>query len=164
MPARKVALASDAPRTLAEGLADIRSSMSIPADFPPEVLACAEAASRSPRLPQADRTELELITIDPPGARDLDQALHIGRDGDGYVVSYAIADVAAFVSAGDAVDLEAHRRGMTCYAPDGRTPLHPPALSEGAASLLPGQLRPSVLWTLRLDAHGKMTDASVAWA
>ena len=61
------------------------------------------------------------------GSVDLDQALHITRSHSGFVVSYAIADVAAFVTAGDPVDLEAHRRGMTLYAPDGRTPLHPPA-------------------------------------
>ena len=117
-----------------------------------------------PRLPELDRTDLELITIDPEGSRDLDQALHIGRDGSGFVVSYAIADVAAFVSAGDPIDVEAHRRGTTLYAPDQRIPLHPPVLSEGAASLLPDQLRPALLWTIRLDARGRMTDAEVVRA
>ena len=57
-------------------------------------------AAARPRLVDHDRTDLELITIDPPDARDLDQALHIGRTDDGFVISYAIADVAAFVSAG----------------------------------------------------------------
>ena len=52
-----------------------------------------------------DRRDLELFSIDPPGSMDLDQAMHIERDGDGYVVHYAIADVAAFVRAGDPVDL-----------------------------------------------------------
>ena len=83
------------------------------------------------------------------GSRDLDQALHITRDGSGFLISYAIADVAAFVAPGDPVDLEAHRRVMTLYAPDRRIPLHPPALSEGAASLLPDQVRPALLWTIR---------------
>ena len=117
-----------------------------------------------PRLPDLDRTDLELITIDPEGSRDLDQAVHIARDASGFVVSYAIADVAAYVTAGDPVDQEAHRRGMTLYAPDRRTPLHPPALSEDAASLLPGQIRPALLWTVTLDRKGKMTDAGVARA
>ena len=128
------------------------------------MLAAAEQAAADPRLPELDRTDLELITIDPEGSRDLDQALHIGRDGSGFVVSYAIADVAAFVSAGDPIDLEAHRRGTTLYAPDQRIPLHPPALSEGAASLLPDQVRPALLWTIRLDARGRMTDAEVVRA
>ena len=56
------------------------------------------------------------------------------------MISYAIADVAAFVRPGDPIDLEAHRRGTTLYAPDCRAPLHPPVLSEGAASLLPNEV------------------------
>ena len=46
---------------------------------------------------------------------------------------------------------------MTVYAPDGRTPLHPPVLSEGAASLLPGGDRPALLWTIDLGADGERT-------
>ncbi|MFD1079921.1 RNB domain-containing ribonuclease, partial [Longispora fulva] len=71
---------------------------------------------------------------------------------------------AAFVSPGDPVDLEAHRRGETFYGPDARSPLHPPVLSEGAASLLPGQERPALLWTVQLDARGRTTDAEVVRA
>ena len=56
---------------------------------------------------------------------DLDQALHIERAGDGYRVHYAIADVAAFVTPGDPVDEEAHRRGQTLYGADSKIPLHP---------------------------------------
>ena len=161
MPARKVGLPDELPPELADGLAAIRASLEVPEGFPAEVLAAAEQAAAKPRLPDRDRTDIELITIDPEGSRDLDQAVHITRDGTGFLVSYAIADVAAFVRAGDPVDLEAHRRGMTLYAPDHRTPLHPPVLSEGAASLLPGQVRPALLWTIRLDARGKMTSAEV---
>jgi exoribonuclease R len=133
----------------------------VPDAFPADVLAAAEQGAARPRLPDLDRTDIELITIDPEGSRDLDQALHIARDGDGYRVSYAIADVAAFVAAGDPVDLEAHRRGMTLYAPDHRTQLHPPVLSEDAASLLPDQIRPALLWTIQLNSRGKMTAAEV---
>ncbi|HEY5848375.1 MAG TPA: RNB domain-containing ribonuclease [Microlunatus sp.] len=164
MPARKVGLPTDVPDDLARGLAAIRERLSIPTEFPADVLAAAEGAAARPRLVDHDRTDLELITIDPPDARDLDQALHIGRTADGYVISYAIADVAAFVSGGDLLDHEAHRRGMTMYAPDRRIPLYPPVLSEGAASLLPDQIRPALLWTIRLDAHGQMVDADVVRA
>ena len=164
MPARKVDLPGAVPPELAAGLARIRAELEVPEAFEAQVVAAAEAAVAAARLPELDRTDLELVTIDPPGARDLDQALHIARAGDGFVVSYAIADVAAFVSAGDPVDREAHRRGMTFYAPDRRTPLHPPALSEGAASLLPDEVRPALLWTLRLDAEGEMTEAEVVRA
>lgn len=152
------------PRQLAAGLASIRTEMAIPAEFPPDVVMAAEQAAAQPRLPQEDLTAIEFVTIDPPGAMDLDQALQLERDGEGFLVRYAIADVAAFVSRGDAVDTEAHRRGMTLYAPDHRTPLHPPALSEGAASLLPDQIRPALVWQIRLDAQGRMRDVEVARA
>ncbi len=71
---------------------------------------------------------------------------------------YAIADVAALVAPGGAVDAEAHPRGVTIYMPDRRAPLHPRALGEGAASLLPGEDRPALLWTIDLDAEGEPTD------
>ena len=164
MPARKVGLPNDVPKDLADGLAAIRASMDVREDFEAPVLAAAEQAAAGPILPDLDRTDLELITIDPAGSRDLDQAMHLTRSGSGFVISYAIADVAAFVTPGGPIDLEAHRRGMTLYAPDRRIPLHPPVLSEGAASLLPDQLRPALLWTLTLDAQGQMTDAEVARA
>jgi exoribonuclease R len=165
MPARIVAMPTTLPpTTLAEALAELRATLEIPAEFPPEVTAAAEQAASTPRLPDLDRTDLELLTIDPPGSRDLDQALHIERVEGGYRVSYAIADVAAFVTAGDAVDREAQRRGQTLYAPDARTPLHPPVLSEGAASLLPGQDRPALLWTLRLDDRGEPVETQVVRA
>ena len=98
MPARTVGLPSDVPDDLESGLAAIRERLSIPLEFPADVLAAAEQAAAHPRWPDLDRTDLELITIDPAGSRDLDQALHIARTDDGFVISYAIADVAAFVS------------------------------------------------------------------
>jgi len=134
----------------------IRAEAGVPEEFPAEVLAEADRVAASPPLPEHDATDLPLVTIDPPGARDLDQAMHLTRTAVGYRVSYAIADVAAFVPLGSAIDAEARRRGQTVYCPDGRTPLHPPQLSEGAASLLPGELRPAALWTIDLDAEGEI--------
>ena len=104
MPAREVGLPKELPAELADGLAAIRTELEVPDEFPAEVLAAAEDAVAAARLPELDRTDLELLTIDPEGSRDLDQALHIARDGSGFAVSYAIADVAAFVAPGDAVD------------------------------------------------------------
>ena len=102
-----------------------------------------------------------MLTIDPPGSRDLDQAMHLERRGRGYRVHYAIADVAAFVVPGGAIDREAHARGLTLYAPDTSTPLHPPVLSADAASLLPDRARPALLWTLDLDADGSLLTTDV---
>ncbi|WP_369137472.1 RNB domain-containing ribonuclease [Modestobacter versicolor] len=137
--------------------AAIRAEAGVPDEFPAAVLAEADRVAADPPLPAHDATDLPLVTIDPPGARDLDQAVHLARTAGGYRVSYAIADVGAFVPLGSAIDAEARRRGQTVYSPDGRTPLHPPQLSEGAASLLPGQLRPAALWTIDLDAEGEVT-------
>src|SRR6476620_10666029 len=137
-----------AAASLRAGIAGIQAELEVSPAFPADVERAARTAAAAPRLPDLDRTEIAFVTIDPPGSMDLDQALHLEREGDGYVVHYAIADVAAFVTAGDPVDAEARRRGTTLYAPDRRTPLHPEVLSEGAASLLPDQVRPALLWTL----------------
>ncbi|MCW2817411.1 MAG: ribonuclease [Marmoricola sp.] len=146
---------------LDRGITAIQAELELTPGFPAEVLAAAEQAAASPRLPDLDLTSLELVTIDPVGSMDLDQAMHLERDGEGYVVHYAIADVAAFVTAGDPVDLEAHRRGESLYGADSLVPLHPTVLSAGAASLLPDQLRPAFVWTITLDAGGATTSATV---
>ena len=136
------------------GIDAIVAELELPTTFPPDVLAEAEHAAAAWR-PQGPRLDVPFVTIDPPGSRDLDQALHLERRGDGHRVRYAIADVGAFVRPGGAVDREAHARVTTVYLPDRRVPLHPEVLSEGAASLLPGADRPAFVWTLDLDAAGE---------
>ena len=144
-----------------DGIAAIQEELKLSPDFPDDVEKAAADAAAAPRLPELDRTDIEFVTIDPEGAKDLDQAMHIERSGDGYVVHYAIADVAAFVTAGDPVDVEANRRGETLYGADSKIPLHPPVLSEGAASLLPDEVRPALLWTIKVDDTGEGTDVQV---
>jgi exoribonuclease R len=149
---------------LRDGIVAIQREMKVAPEFPESVEAAAAEAARNPRMPELDRTDIPFVTIDPESAMDLDQAMHIERDPDhpgGYVVHYAIADVAAFVSPGDPVDLEAHRRGETLYGADSKVPLHPKVLSEGAASLLPDEDRPALLWTIRCDETGEGTDVVV---
>lgn len=149
------------------GLDALRVELEIPDDFPAEVIAEAEASALAgPTIPNgssgrtvSDRTDLELVTIDPPGSMDLDQAVHTAKTSTGWRVHYAIADVAAWVIPGGAVDRESQARGFTMYSPDGRAPLHPTAISENAASLLPGLDRQSLLWTIDLDDVGEITDA-----
>jgi VacB/RNase II family 3'-5' exoribonuclease len=142
----------------------LRAELGVPTSFPPEVQAEAAQAAKDPALPEQDLTDLPFLTIDPPGSVDLDQAMALSRQGEGYLVRYAIADVAAFVRPGGAVDAEAHRRGETLYSPDRRTPLHPTVLSEGAASLLQDQVRPALVWELALDAEGALTSTRVSRA
>jgi exoribonuclease R len=149
---------------LAAALAAITTRFELSRAFPPAVEAEAELAVQNPPLPGPDRTDIPFVTIDPAGSTDLDQAMHLEEHGDGYRVWYAIADVPAFVSPGGLVDAEARKRGQTIYAPDGRIPLHPTAISEGAASLLPGSLRGAFVWELVLDAQANVTGVSVARA
>lgn len=137
------------------------------ATSPPAAQADADAAARASLAPGfldglPDRTDIEFVTIDPVGSNDLDQALQLVREGAGYRFWYAIADVPAFVTPGGALDVEAHKRGQTIYAADGRIPLHPTVLSEGAASLLEGQLRGAFVWEFALDANANVTSSTVA--
>lgn len=135
----------------------LRDELGLPAAFPLGAQKEADEAARSTPLPAADRTGLPLVTVDPPTSRDLDQAVHLARVPGGYRVSYAIADVAAYVRPGGDLEAETWRRGQTIYLPDGKVPLHPPTLSEDAVSLLPGVDRAAVLWTIDLDADGATT-------
>jgi exoribonuclease R len=148
------------PAAIDRAFARARAELEVPTAFPDDVLAEAERAARervpadSPR--HADATDVPFVTVDPPGSRDLDQAVHVARDGGGYRVRYAIADVGFWVDRGGAVEREAWRRGVTHYAPDRRDGLYPPALSEGAGSLLPDGVRPAVLFDATLDGRAEV--------
>lgn len=157
MPQRRSHVAPSAAQTeLATALAALRESVDAPLEFPREVLSEADAATAPD--PELDLRDIPFATLDPAGSRDLDQAFHLERDGSGYAVRYAIADVPGFLTPGGAVDAEARRRGQTLYAADGRIPLHPPVLSEDRASLLADVDRPALVWTFSLDAEGTVSD------
>ncbi|EJN85313.1 RNB domain-containing ribonuclease [Actinomyces naeslundii] len=175
------------PAEVVRALDELRARYEVPTAFPPEALAEAEAAATSwaqdgpARLladGARDARDLELVTIDPPGSMDLDQAVLLERlpawseaagtsvgDAPGsaatYRIHYAIASLATFVPPGGALDAELSRRGETIYAPDAATPLHPEVLSHGAASLLEDVDRPACLWTIDLDARGEVVSARV---
>ncbi len=159
---RRVKL-SPAAQELVAGFDRIRDEMQLPTEFPREAEAEAREVERTPVdcSAYADARAIEFFTIDPEGSVDLDQAFHAERKGTTYVVRYAIADVAAFVSPGSALDRESRRRGQTLYCPDERVRLYPANVSEGVGSLLPQQERPAVLWTLHLDEAGRRTGADV---
>lgn len=148
---------------LAGGFDAIRTELGISDTFPAEVLAETDEVVRSgPSVPaELDLRDVPFLTIDPPGSMDLDQALALSRTAKGFTVRYAIADVAAFVRPGGAIDREARERVVTIYLPDRRAPLHPPALSEGAASLLPEQDRQALVWTIELDADAMPTSVRI---
>lgn len=161
MPSRHLRVSETDGAALRAAFERLRADLEIPADFPPEVMAEAERVARAPLLPDDDATSIPFFTIDPPDSVDLDQAMHLRRRSSGYRVYYAIADVAAFLRPGGALDTEAHRRVTTLYFPDRRVPLHPAVLSEGAASLLPGKDRPALLWRFDLDHGGALVGTDV---
>lgn len=143
-------------------LAALRAEFAVPESFPQQAQEAAERAATSwPRSDRTDATDLALVTLDPVGSKDLDQAFLIERVAGGMRLHYAIADVAAYVNPGGPIDIEAHGRGETLYLPDGRVPLHPARLSEDAASLLPAQDRPAVLWRIDLDPDGEPRQVDV---
>lgn len=156
MPQRRSHIAPSAAQSeLADALAALRAGIDAPTEFSPAALAEAEASGAAE--PELDLRDTAFATLDPLGSRDLDQAFHLARNGRGYTVRYAIADVPGFVRPGGAVDQEARERGQTLYLADGRIPLHPPVLSEDRASLLPGVDRPALVWTFALDPDGLVT-------
>ena len=169
MPHPRVRLAptdADIPGEVLQALTDrfaaVRAELGLSLDYPADALTEAEqVAAAPPGLPERDETAVPFFTVDPPGSMDLDQAMHLERDGDGHRIRYAIADVPTFVRLGGALDRVTRERGQTVYCPDVRVPLHPEVLSEAAASLLPDAVRPAFVWDLHLDGAGLLTSAQV---
>ncbi|GAB3158937.1 RNB domain-containing ribonuclease [Myceligenerans halotolerans] len=167
-------LAPATPDHVVGALAALRAEIGLPPMFPADVLEESRSVAERDVAPdpdgsrtgvaRQDRRDIELVTIDPPGSLDLDQAVHVTQSGDGYIVRYAIADLGFAVEPDGALDAEVHRRGLTVYGPDTNTPLHPKLLSEGAVSLLPDEDRPAALWTIGLDSRGEITSATVVRA
>ncbi len=156
MPRRRFHLSSSELRPRVEA---VLREAGVSEGFPADVVAAAERTA--PASDGRERVDLPFVTIDPPGARDLDQALHIERTEGGFRVSYAIADVGALVDAGSPLDAEAHSRGVTVYAPEAKVPLYPPSLSEGSGSLLANEWRSAILWTIELDGSGEQVGVEV---
>jgi ribonuclease R len=102
-----------------------------------------------------DLLELAAITIDPPTARDFDDAVSVEPDGDGVRAWVHIADVASYVKPGGALDGEAGRRTCSVYVPGSVEPMLPLELSAGACSLRPGEVRRVVSIEVRIGADGK---------
>ncbi|WP_448327430.1 ribonuclease R [Sulfitobacter sp. M13] len=131
----------------------------IPDDFPDDVMAQADAAKPEGLKGREDLRDLPLITIDPSDARDHDDACYAHADEDpknegGHVVWVAIADVAAYVTPGSALDREARKRGNSTYFPDRVVPMLPDRLSGDLCSLHEGVPRACIAVRMVLDAEG----------
>ena len=131
----------------------------IPDDFPDDVMAQADAAKPVGLKGREDLRDLPLITIDPSDARDHDDACYAHADEDpknegGHVVWVAIADVAAYVTPGSALDREARKRGNSTYFPDRVVPMLPDRLSGDLCSLHEGVPRACIAVRMVLNAAG----------
>ncbi|KAI9025460.1 hypothetical protein DFJ74DRAFT_664385 [Hyaloraphidium curvatum] len=101
-----------------------------------------------------DLTHIPFCTIDNDNSRDLDQAMAIERDGDGFMVYYALADAAYYVYPGTALFDHALKRGTSYYLPMLSVPMLPPALSEDVVSLNANVPRRAVVFHMKLDKAG----------
>jgi ribonuclease R len=119
------------------------------------------AAAKPPTLAgREDLRDLPLITIDPADARDHDDAVHAHRDDDpknpgGWVVWVAIADVAAYVRSGSALDDVGRDKGNSVYFPDRVEPMLPEVLSNGLCSLREGEARACLAVRMVFGADGR---------
>jgi ribonuclease R len=118
-----------------------------------EAKAVAEGVARAPGA-RRDLTPLDTFTVDPATARDFDDAVSAQREGDGARVWIHIADVAAHVKPGSALDREARKRANSTYVPGAVEPMLPHALSSEACSLAPGVERLAVTAEIELDGAG----------
>ena len=131
--------------TIVETLAVIRAH-GLSDEFPPEALDEARAAAGGFDAAGADgRDDLTgetIVTIDPPDARDFDDAISLYDNGDGTVtLGVHIADVSHFVPEGGELDAEARQRGTSVYFPRRVVPMLPEMLSNGVCSLQEGERR-----------------------
>ncbi|WP_287378097.1 ribonuclease R [Mesorhizobium sp.] len=132
----------------------------IPHIFPADVIAEAEAVKPATVAGREDWRDLPLITIDPADAKDHDDAVFATADPDeknpgGVVVTVAIADVAAYVRYGTALDREALKRGNSVYFPDRVVPMLPERISNDLCSLREGQDRPALAVRMTFSADGR---------
>lgn len=133
---------------------------SIPNEFPKTVLDEATAAEPAAMAGREDWRDVPLVTIDPPDAKDHDDAVHAVRDEDpsnegGFIVTVAIADVAAYVRPGSAMDREALERGNSVYFPDRVVPMLPERISNDLCSLRPHVPRPALAVRMVIGPDGR---------
>src|SRR5216110_427520 len=139
----------------------------LPTDFPRDVLDEVNRISETVDARKLDgREDLRkkfIITIDPDDARDFDDAIQIEKiDNGGWQLGVHIADVAAYVEPGSALDREARRRGNSVYLPDRVIPMLPERLSNGVCSLNPGVDRLAHSAFIHFDKHGNVKSARFA--
>jgi len=136
-------------------------SHAIPHTWPAAVLKESEkfgtSVPGSGKEGRYDLRDIDLVTIDGADARDFDDAVYCEREGNGWRLFVAIADVSHYVRVGSALDQEATRRGTSVYFPDRVVPMLPEILSNGLCSLNPKVDRLCMVCEMRVNAQGKVT-------
>src|SRR5437660_7796501 len=132
----------------------------IPQAFSPAALREAEEAQPATLKGREDWRDIPLVTIDPPDAKDHDDAVHAEPDSNpnnkgGYIVNVAIADVAFYVQPGSALDRDALIRGNSVYFPDRVVPMLPERISNDLCSLVPGEPRGALAVRMVIGADGR---------
>lgn len=135
------------------------AEQNIPVEFPRAVSRQVGKIRSFTGNGRLDLRDLPLVTIDPEDARDHDDAVYARPDDDpgnagGYHVWVAIADVAAYVPPGTALDKEALRRGNSVYLPDRVVPMLPEKISNDLCSLRPDEERPCLVVKMTIDKNG----------
>ena len=159
-PARVVARLGDPTAPKAVSLIAIHEH-GIPDTFPDAAVAEADAAKPAELGGREDLRDLPLITIDPADARDHDDACFAQADDDpknpgGHKIWVAIADVAAYVTPGSALDREAWKRGNSTYFPDRVVPMLPDRLSGDLCSLHEGVDRACLAVEMQISERGEL--------
>jgi exoribonuclease R len=157
-------VAEEAKQALSDGFASIVEQYQLPRDFSVEVQSEAEKSVRARgfdgRLAwesqRRNALDIPFVTLDPATSTDLDQAFALSKDGDDIVLSYALADVSAFVPMGSAIEAEAWQRGVTIFGLAEKVPLYPKLISQDAASLLPDGPRPAMLVVVTISRDGSV--------
>jgi ribonuclease R len=132
----------------------------IPQAFSRDAMSEAEAAAPATLKGREDWRDVPLVTIDPPDAKDHDDAVHAEPDSDpnnegGFIVHVAIADVAFYVRPNSALDRDALLRGNSVYFPDRVVPMLPERISNNLCSLVPGEARGALAVRLVIAADGR---------
>lgn len=146
----------------------VKANHGIPTAFPAKVVAQAEALPDVPDeedfADREDMREIPFVTIDGETAKDFDDAVHVERNGDGYRLRVAIADVSHYVAMESPLDREALQRGNSYYFPKSVEPMFPEELSNGLCSLNPDVPRLAMTATIEFDSAGEPQKSSFSAA
>ncbi len=115
-------------------------------------------------LPREDLTALPFVTIDGAKTRDMDDALHVVPQADGWTLTVAIADPTAYIEPGSALDVEAARRAFTVYLPGRNIPMIPRTLSDELCSLKEGEDRHVLCCRMHIARDGAIAAETTFFA